>query len=250
MNNILSIGISNFSRIVYLTPFFLVISYYLISKKRLGRNKITSAELNEFRRTHAKINLTKEQERLLTFGAIYSLMPINGRTVLLIEPAIRKEVNIEGNQKSWGVYNTDDAREALGDLLARKTTTLFDSKLHKMPEIKQYQKKIAKRLGINISEVEKTTSTYAWDVCRAVNMSRDFYFADLISVEEMWEVMKAAVDVAEHCGTGWTDSTVSFLLGRLIHGFGIEDTWTYTELLYGKPKKIKDIDVYKRFSFK
>ena len=63
--------------------------------------------------------------------------------------------------------------------------------------------------------------------------------------------MRTAVREAGKCGKNWTDYTVSFLLGRAIHGFGTEDViWECKQLLKGKPTKIKDIDVYKRYSFR
>lgn len=222
----------------------------LVWNYQVKQNRISKEELEEFRKTHPKINLTEEQKRLLTFGAIYALMHENGRTVIPIEPTIKLEDEIEGNQEQWGVYNSDDAREVLADLLARKRTKTFDKNFDKEPDLIRHQKKIAEKLEIDISEVKKTTSTYAWDVCRAVNMARDFYFTNLIPADEMWEVMRNAVAEAERCGTSWTDYSVSFLLGRALHGFGMNDIWSCEELLKGKPAKIKDIDVYRKYSFK
>ncbi|RYG11777.1 MAG: hypothetical protein EOO07_20070 [Chitinophagaceae bacterium] len=53
----------------------------LVWKHQVKQNRISIEELEEFRKTHPKINLTEEQKRLLTFGAIYALMDENGRTV-------------------------------------------------------------------------------------------------------------------------------------------------------------------------
>ena len=242
---------------IAIIAFFLRISYIQ------ELDVITKEELEEFYKTRLKIILTEEQKRLLSFGSIYSLMYENGGKALLIEPYCKLKIELESNIEYWGVYNTDDAKEVLADLVERKRTVVYDAlfqySLDEVEKIKEliiqleevgedlqynqetnktaivkiqhflllfktqimllsrYQptvlseiytsltsismmniedlhhffekwgyafsmitqfpnqrelnkiwKEIAQGLEIDLSEVEKTQSTYAWDICRAV----------------------------------------------------------------------------------
>lgn len=85
------------------------------------------------------------------------------------------------------------------------------------------QKKIAKELGIELFVVEQTTSAYGWDICRAVSLAKWCYWCGYLTEVETWEYMDRAAAIAGEQGRDWTDHTISFLLGRTIQGFDLDD---------------------------
>lgn len=70
----------------------------------------------------------------------------------------------------------------------------------------------------------------------------------------MWEYLQKAAETARTYGKDWTDYTVSFLLGRTIQGFDLDDVIIESkQILHGQGpalRKVQDADVYKRYSFK
>jgi hypothetical protein len=65
--------------------------------------------------------------------------------------------------------------------------------------------------------------------------------------------MKKASEIAATKGQNWTDYTVSFLLGRTIQGFDLDDMIVESkQILTSKGpslRKIEDIDIYAKYPF-
>ena len=115
------------------------------------------------------------------------------------------------------------------------------------------QKQRAKGLGIEVAEVEAVKSAYAWDLCRAASLAKWCYWCKYLTEAEMWEVLNQVSAIAKEQGKNWHEYTISFLLGRTIQGFDLEDLIILTSQLFHSKspslRKIEDIDVYQKYPF-
>ena len=108
-------------------------------------------------------------------------------------------------------------------------------------------------MGIELAQVEAVKSAYAWDLCRAASLAKWCYWCQYISETEMWNILQKVSDIAKEQGKNWQEYTISFLLGRTIQGFDLEDLIILTSQLFHSKspslRKIEGIDVYQRYSF-
>ena len=196
--------------------------------------------------------LTEEQIRLLTFGAI--LTYYRGENLLNLIPTEILETYQKGLRRQWEITDTASAKETISDLLAEKRSLQFRHLLTQTsPELSKIQKQIAKGLEIELAQVEAVKSAYAWDLCRAASLAKWCYWCQYISETEMWNILQKVSDIAKEQGKNWQEYTISFLLGRTIQGFDLEDLIILTSQLFHSKspslRKIEGIDVYQRYSF-
>lgn len=196
--------------------------------------------------------LTEEQIRLLTFGAILAYN--RGENLLNLVPTEILETYQQGLRQQWDVTDSASAKETLNDLLAQKRSLEFRHLLTQTsPELSKLQKQIAKLLGIEVAQVEAVKSAYAWDLCRAASLAKWCYWCQYITEAEMWDILQKVSDKAKEQGKGWQEYTISFLLGRTIQGFDLEDLAILTSQLFHSKspslRKIEGIDVYQKYSF-
>ena len=209
-------------------------------------------QLDGFNHHNSGTPLTRQQERLLTFGAI--LFYQRGEKILGIYPEDDLNQYIYGLKQQWEISNDKEAKEVLGDLLELQRSSEFEPFVQ-LPssDLAKIQKSIAKGLGIDISLVEQTKSAYAWDVGRAVSLAKWCYWCGYLSESETWSIMEQAAKQATQHGKSWTDYTVSFLLGRAINGFDLDDIIIEAkQILHSQNpalRKIQDVDVYQRYQF-
>jgi len=209
------------------------------------------SNLKAFLASHPQTPLTEEKKRLLTFGAILSLYRNEDILSIITDNALDNYA--AGLQEQWGISNRKEALETLEALLRFEKTTELDEILqqHRGTEgLSSLQSTIAKELDTNLEQVQTTTSTYAWDVCRLVSLAKWCYWLEYINEEEMWKFCKDGAEKAAAVGKDWKDYTVSFLLGRAIHGFGTEGIIDDCKALYQSDASYEDGDVYSRYSFK
>lgn len=160
-----------------------------------------------------------------------------------------------GLKQQWGITNEAGAKEALTDLLNLNRSKQFELVLlEPTDEIATIQSKIAKGLGIDISVVQQVKTAYAWDICRVFSLAKWSYWIGYIKEDECWTTMKAAADIAVKHGKDWQEYTISFLLGRTIQGFDLDDIIVESKQLYHSKgpslKEVEDIDVFKKYDFK
>jgi len=196
--------------------------------------------------------LTEEQIRLLTFGAI--LTYYRGENLLNLIPTEILETYQWGLRQQWNITDSASAKETLNDLLAEKRSLEFRHLLTQTsPELSKLQKQIAKGLGIEVAQVEAVKSAYAWDLCRAASLAKWCYWCQYLTETEMWEILQKVSEIAKEQGKNWQEYTISFLLGRTIQGFDLEDLIILTSQLFHSKspslRKIEGIDVYQRYSF-
>ncbi len=179
-------------------------------------------QLAEFDKNHSNSPLTEEQKKILSFGAI--LFYSRQEKILGIKPEARIDLYIGGLKNEWGITNSQEAKDVLESLLKLERSEEIDLVIQQPSEVAaNIKKSIAKGLGLDINVVEQTTSAYAWDICRAVALTKWCYWAGYLTEDENWYIMKKAVGIAKEKGLNWTDYTVSFLLGRTIQGFDLDD---------------------------
>ena len=196
--------------------------------------------------------LTEEQIRLLTFGAI--LTYYRGENLLNLIPTEILETYQKGLRQQWEIIDTASAKQTISDLLAQKRSLQFRHLLTQTsPELSKIQKQIANGLGIELAQVEAVKSAYAWDLCRAASLAKWCYWCQYISETEMWNILQKVSDIAKEQGKNWQEYTISFLLGRTIQGFDLEDLIILTSQLFHSKspslRKIERIDVFQRYSF-
>lgn len=196
--------------------------------------------------------LTEEQKRLLTYGAI--LAYYRGESLTSLMPKEVLDRYQFGLRQQWEITDTASAKETIGDLLAQKRSLQFRHLLTETsPELSKIQKQIAKGLGIEVAEVEAVKSAYAWDLCRAASLAKWCYWCKYLTEAEMWEVLNQVSAIAKEQGKNWHEYTISFLLGRTIQGFDLEDLIILTSQLFHSKspslRKIEDIDVYQKYPF-
>lgn len=196
--------------------------------------------------------LTEEQIRLLTFGAI--LTYYRGENLLNLIPTEILETYQKGLRRQWEITDTASAKETISDLLAQKRSLQFRHLLTQTsPELSKIQKQIAKGLETELAQVEAVKSAYAWDLCRAASLAKWCYWCQYITETEMWDILQKVSDTAKEQGKNWQEYTISFLLGRTIQGFDLENLIILTSQLFHSKspslRKIEGIDVYQRYSF-
>ena len=196
--------------------------------------------------------LTEEQIRLLTFGAI--LTYYRGENLLNLIPTEILETYQKGLRRQWEITDTASAKETISDLLAEKRSLQFRHLLTQTsPELSKIQKQIAKGLEIELAQVEAVKSAYAWDLCRAASLAKWCYWCQYITETEMWDILQRVSEIAKEQGKNWQEYNISFLLGRTIQGFDLENLIILTSQLFHSKspslRKIEGIDVYQRYSF-
>lgn len=196
--------------------------------------------------------LTEEQIRLLTFGAI--LTYYRGENLLNLIPTEILETYQKGLRRQWEITDTASAKETISDLLAEKRSLQFRHLLTQTsPELSKIQKQIAKGLEIELAQVEAVKSAYAWDLCRAASLAKWCYWCQYITETEMWDILQKVSEIAKEQGKNWQEYTISFLLGRTIQGFDLENLIILTSQLFHSKspslRKIEGIDVYQRYPF-
>ena len=196
--------------------------------------------------------LTEEQIRLLTFGAI--LTYYRGENLLNLIPTEILETYQKGLRRQWEITDTASAKETISDLLAQKRSLQFRHLLTQTsPELSKIQKQIAKGLEIELAQVEAVKSAYAWDLCRAASLAKWCYWCQYITETEMWDILQKVSEIAKEQGKNWQEYTISFLLGRTIQGFDLENLIILTSQLFHSKspslRKIEDIDVYQKYPF-
>ena len=222
--------------------YFAVLFVYMKRKK--------ARQLDEFKSKHSGNPLDEQQKRALAFGGI--LFSNRFEKILTILPEDDLNTYVAGLKNQWEIENSSDAKEALENLLNLTKSKDIDSFLEGSPEqVKTAQKEISKELGIPLASVEATRSTFGWDTMRAVTLARGCNGAGYLTEQETWEFIHKAAGIASTLGKSWDDYTVSFLLGRTIHGFDLEDIGSMAKyILNGKTRGDENTDIYLKYSYK
>lgn len=196
--------------------------------------------------------LNRNEKNALVFGAILSYH--RGEDILEIKPKDSIDIYKNGLKNAWGISTKEEAIETISALISLERSREFDEHLiQPSSDLIKIQKEIEKGLKLDIKKVQQTNTTFAWDICRCVSLTKWCFWCGYITEQECWEFIHKAVRIAQSLGSNWENYTVSFLLGRTIQGFDLEDIIIESEqLLSGKTLlgKKEFLSVYSKFSYK
>jgi hypothetical protein len=198
--------------------------------------------------------LTDAQKKGLAYGGI--LFAMRDENILTFYPDKNILFYPFGLKNQWQITCPTEAKEAINELLERQRSQEYDLSIqHSTLNTDLIWKAISRQIDIPVTELKDTTSTYAWDLARAVSLSKWCYWCGYITEDETWDFISSASSQASELGSNWRDYTISFLLGRTIQGFDLDDVALIAKALINgqasdKTNKIQDIDIYQRFDFK
>ena len=196
--------------------------------------------------------LNRNEKNALVFGAILSYH--RGEDILEIKPKDSIDLYKNGLRDSWEITNKEEAFETINNLISLERSQEFDNYLEQpSSDLTKIQKKIAKGLKLELEQIQKTKSTFSWDICRSVSLTKWCFWCGYITEQECWQLINSAVKTAQSLGSSWENYTISFLLGRTMQGFDLEDIIIESEqLLSGKTLLGKKdfLSVYSKFPFK
>ncbi|SNR14208.1 DUF1266 domain-containing protein [Tenacibaculum jejuense] len=201
--------------------------------------------------SNTRVAITKSQKRMLAFGAI--LFHTEGQKILSVSfkneyELFLNEIKDESQDREIAIKNLQHLLE-LGE--SKKMDYLIGKQVLDATSVK---KEISKKMKVSLQQINPVNSTYAWDICRLVAKSKWYFWAGYITREEMWNFISKGVEQASEHGDDWESYTISFLIGRKLAGFEIDGIVKQVKQVFFSRspflRKIKDIDVYKKYQFK
>ncbi|MDO4880830.1 MAG: DUF1266 domain-containing protein [Capnocytophaga sp.] len=217
-------------------------AYYslVVSKKKL-QNQIGHINQN---------SLSEQQKQLLALGAILSYH--RGEEILSLVPNEVLDRYFYGLRNQWQISNSQEAKQTLSGLLALQNSLSFEPLfVQNSPQLEKVKKSIAKKLEIDFAQVEAVNTAYAWDIGRVASLAKWCYWCGYITEEEMWSILQKALEITKQNSKNWQEYTISFLLGRTLQGFDLEDVYIEARQLFKSKNpmlgKVKDIDVYQKY---
>lgn len=222
-------------------PYWIGVIIYAINRKKKQLKKFENLK-----------PLNKEQKHALVFGAIFDIHRCE--KLIQLQPTSSIDLYTNGLRDSWGISNREDAIETIENLIALGNSQQFDDYLpDPSPDLIKIQKKIAKGLKLDLAIVQQVKSTFAWDICRVVALTKWSFWCSYLSEEETWDYIFRAVNVATDKGSNWENYTISFLLGRTMQGFDLEEIIIESEQLLSQRTltgKSEYLSVYTKFPYK
>ncbi|WP_271406816.1 DUF1266 domain-containing protein [Tenacibaculum soleae] len=196
--------------------------------------------------------LNRNQKQALVFGAILDYH--RGEEFIEIQPKSSIDLYVRGLKDSWEISNKENAIETIKNLIALDRSLEFDEYLVDLSsDVIKIQKKIAKGLNLDLQTIQEVKSTFAWDICRVVALTKWCFWCSYLSEQETWDYIFKAVNVAQNKGTNWQNYTISFLLGRTMQGFDLEDVIIESEQLLSQNTllgKQEHLTLYSKFPYK
>lgn len=233
-----------------------VCGYFLYANFRMRRAR--RKELEEFNSRYSGKPLGENHQRAMVYGAV--LARSRGESVLSMLPKERIETYREGMKKSWNIIDEQSAVASINALLQLQKSSGFDEfiRTHETnKELNRIYARISRELDLPEEEVKMVRSTYAWDICRAVNVAKWCFWIGYLTESQFYGCLDRCNEIVARIGKDWTEYTCSFLLGRCIQGFKPEEVLPAAKELLaasmGNPgEKTEDLNlsVYRDISFK
>ena len=233
-----------------------VCGYFLYANFRMRRAR--RKELEEFNSRYSGKPLGENHQRAMVYGAV--LARSRGESVLSMIPKERIETYREGMKKSWNIIDEQSAVASINALLQLQKSSGFDEfiRTHETnKELNRIYARISRELDLPEEEVKMVRSTYAWDICRAVNVAKWCFWIGYLTESQFYGCLDRCNEIVARIGKDWTEYTCSFLLGRCIQGFKPEEVLPAAKELLaasmGNPEeKTEDpnLSVYRNIPFK
>ena len=233
-----------------------VCGYFLYANFRMRRAR--RKELEEFNLRYSGKPLGENHQRAMVYGAV--LARSRGESVLSMIPKERIETYREGMKKSWNIIDEQSAVASINALLQLQKSSGFDEfiRTHETnKELNRIYARISRELDLPEEEVKMVRSTYAWDICRAVNVAKWCFWIGYLTESPFYGCLDRCNEIVARIGKDWTEYTCSFLLGRCIQGFKPEEVLPAAKELLaasmGNPEEKKEdpnLSVYRDIPFK
>ena len=233
-----------------------VCGYFLYANFRMKRAR--RKELEEFNSRYSGKPLGENHQRAMVYGAV--LARSRGESVLSMIPKERIETYREGMKKSWNIIDEQSAVASINALLQLQKSSGFDEfiRTHETnKELNRIYARISRELDLPEEEVKMVRSTYAWDICRAVNVAKWCFWIGYLTESQFYGCLDRCNEIVARIGKDWTEYTCSFLLGRCIQGFKPEEVLPAAKELLaasmGNPEEKTDdpnLSVYRDIPFK
>ena len=233
-----------------------VCGYFLYANFRMKRAR--RKELEEFNSRYSGKPLGEHHQRAMAYGAL--LARSRGESVLEMQPKERIETYREGMKKSWNIIDEQSAVASINALLQLQKSSSFDEfiRTHETnKELNRIYARISRELDLPEEEVKMVRSTYAWDICRAVNVAKWCFWIGYLTESQFYGCLDRCNEIVARIGKDWREYTCSFLLGRCIQGFKPEEVLPAAKELLaasmGNPEgKAEDpnLSVYRDIPFK
>ena len=199
-----------------------VCGYFLYANFRMKRAR--RKELEEFNSRYSGKPLGENHQRAMVYGAV--LARLRGESVLSMIPKERIETYREGMKKSRNIVDEQSAITALNALLQLQNSINFDEfiRTHETnKELNRIYTRLSRELDLPEEEVKQVRSTYAWDISRAVNVAKWCFWIGYLTESQFYGCLDRCNEMVSRLGKDWTEYTCSFLLGRCIQGFKLEE---------------------------
>jgi hypothetical protein len=210
-----------------------------------------------------------EKKPLLQTGAVFIYSnDASGWTpqTLRINPSLIPPIEILAS--FWNVHNKEDAKKLVNSFI--ETGGSWESDGSNLESRKQLDERLSQyahggketftasesqmledvidmingykweKMIINKGDLDKVTTTLAWDLERAAFIARMAYNCDYFSEEETWDILKRTRDLAESNFDDWLGYGISFMKGAAIvmneaDFLAVSDMWENVYLL-AEPK--------------
>ncbi len=127
-------------------------------------------------------------------------------------------------RRDWGIKGRESALPTL-DMLARLEMTA-EMDLALQADFSSQAKaveKVSKKLGYCPYREPSEFTTYAWDVGRLSVLAKWCFWLGYITEQELDRYYEACIDRVTALGRDWDEYAYSYLLGRVMHGFGLQE---------------------------
>lgn len=125
---------------------------------------------------------------------------------------------------AWGIKGRDSALPTLDMLANLERTTQLDRMLqNNFASQSKTIAKITKKLGYCPYQQPSEFTTYAWDVGRLSTVAKWCFWQGFITEQELNRYYEICIDMARELGRDWDEFAFSYLLGRAMQGFGLQE---------------------------
>lgn len=217
--------------------------------------KARKTQLAEFNTRYSGKLLGENYQRAMGYGAI--LACYRGEQILSLIPKEPTDVYRQGMNKQWEIVDEQSAVNAINGLLSLQRSQQYDEFIRTRQTNKDLNKiyvRIAQELNLPEEDVRAIQSTYAWDIGRAVSVAKWCFWIGYLTEEQFYRCLDQCINIVLQRGRDWTEYTCSFLLGRCIHGFKLDDVISAAQSLFSPSENMKkkdsDITIYQDVTFK
>lgn len=127
-------------------------------------------------------------------------------------------------RRDWGIKNRESAIWELNSLAELRMVIQLDQVLRTdFASQTKVIDRVTKKLGYCPYQHSEEFSTYAWDVGRLSSVAKWCFWQGYITEEELNEYYKICIDIVANLGKDWDEFTYSYLLGRSMHGFSMQE---------------------------